>query len=129
MRPWDVSNDLLQYESDYKVQTWTRHRTPVVRTCSITSLEKQPENLNSSIRNTSIRRLKVVGEESESSCPEVDARHDSDSSERPSNKSNLKNTQKKKQTFMMKKYIYKNVYNECKISFLFMSKFKLALMN
>ena len=82
MRPWDVSNDLLQYESEYKIQTWTRHKTPVVRTCSITSLEKQPDNINSSIRNTSLRRLNVVGEESESSCPEVDPPRDSDSSER-----------------------------------------------
>lgn len=83
MRPWDVSNDLLQYEVDYRIQTWTKHRTPVVRTCSITSLEKQPDSLNSSIRNTSIRRLKVVGEESESSeCPEAELLQDSDSSER-----------------------------------------------
>ena len=87
MRPWDVSNDLLQYESEYKIQTWTRHKTPVVRTCSITSLEKQPDNINSSIRNTSLRRLKVVGEESESSCPEVDPPQDSDSSERVPGKS------------------------------------------
>lgn len=83
MRPWDVSNDLLQYESEYKIQTWTRHKTPVVRTCSITSLEKQPDN----IRNTSLRRLNVVGEESESSCPEVDPPRDSDSSERVPGKS------------------------------------------
>ena len=87
MRPWDVSNDLLQYESEYKIQTWTRHKTPVVRTCSITSLEKQPDNINSSIRNTSLRRLNVVGEESESSCPEVDPPQDSDSSERVPGKS------------------------------------------
>ena len=87
MRPWDVSNDLLQYESEYKIQTWTRHKTPVVRTCSITNLEKQPDNINSSIRNTSLRRLNVVGEESESSCPEVDPPRDSDSSERVPGKS------------------------------------------
>lgn len=90
MRPWDVSNDLLQYEVDYRIQTWTKHRTPVVRTCSITSLEKQPDSLNSSIRNTSIRRLKVVGEESESSeCPEAELLQDSDSSERLPGKSRL----------------------------------------
>lgn len=87
MRPWDESNDLLQYESDYRIQTWTRHKTPVVRTCSITSLEKQPENRHVSMRNTSIMGLKVVGEESESSCPEVDIRQDSDSSERVPGKS------------------------------------------
>lgn len=94
MRPWDVSNDLWQYEVDYRIQTWTKHRTPVVRTCSITSLEKQPDSLNSSIRNTSIRRLKVVGEESESSeCPEAELLQDSDSSERlPGNKSRSNST-------------------------------------
>ena len=32
-------NDLLQYEHDYKIQTKTRHRTPIVRTMSITNVE------------------------------------------------------------------------------------------
>lgn len=40
MRPWDITNDKLQYESEFIVTTWTKHRTPVVRTLSITSLEQ-----------------------------------------------------------------------------------------
>ncbi|XP_048731335.2 oxysterol-binding protein-related protein 8-like isoform X2 [Ostrea edulis] len=86
MRPWDSSNDLLQYEQGYKIQTWTRHRTPVVRTCSITSLEQKPDTYpvrkivsrNCSLKN---KTLHVV-EESESSTPEIEnGRQDSDSSE------------------------------------------------
>ena len=92
MRPWDQSNDFLQYEIDYMIQTWTRHRTPVVRTCSITSLEQQPDVFPPSgihgvrvARNSiKLKPLRAVGEESESSAPELENRRDSDSSE-PSN--------------------------------------------
>ncbi|ELT93091.1 hypothetical protein CAPTEDRAFT_166422 [Capitella teleta] len=38
-RPWDPLNDLLQYEHDYIVQTKTRHRTPIVRTMSISNVD------------------------------------------------------------------------------------------
>lgn len=41
LRPWDPLNDLLQYEHDYIVQTKTRHRTPIVRTTSITNVDDQ----------------------------------------------------------------------------------------
>ena len=96
MRPWDLTNDKLQYESDYIVTTWTKHRTPVVRTLSITSLEQKPDNCkpvtvtNIPVQRHSTRqlsrqsinkRLNVVGEESGSSTGEIDAIHDSDSSE------------------------------------------------
>ncbi|XP_011413025.3 oxysterol-binding protein-related protein 8 isoform X5 [Magallana gigas] len=86
MRPWDQSNDLLQYEQGYRIQTWTKHRTPVVRTCSITSLEQKPETFvgrkilsrNCSIKNKALCAV----EESESSTAEIEnSRLDSDSSE------------------------------------------------
>lgn len=93
MRPWDLTNDKLQYESDYIITTWTKHRTPVVRTLSITSLEQKPESCKQTksipvqrhstrqLQRPSInKRLNVVGEESGSSTGEIDARHDSDSS-------------------------------------------------
>lgn len=92
MRPWDITNDRLQYESDYVIATWTRHRTPVVRALSITSLEQQPDPSNPTaalsrhsgrtIQRPVMKRLKVVGEESGSSAAEVDQKQDSDSSER-----------------------------------------------
>lgn len=94
MRPWDLTNDKVQYESDFVITTWTKHRTPVVRTLSITSLEQNNcENANSSgsvgrhssrqIQRPAVKRLKVVGEESGSSTAEIDQKHDSDSSEPP----------------------------------------------
>lgn len=86
MRPWDRSNDLLQYEQGYKIQTWTKHRTPVVRTCSITSLEQKPETYASRkilSRNCSLKnKVLCAVEESESSTAEIEnSRLDSDSSE------------------------------------------------
>ncbi|XP_060596542.1 oxysterol-binding protein-related protein 8-like isoform X3 [Ruditapes philippinarum] len=90
MRPWDITNDKHQYESEYLISTWTKHRTPVVRTLSITSLEQVPDKSSttvpvtrhpSKIQRPSMKRLKVVGEESGSSAAELDQKHDSDSSE------------------------------------------------
>lgn len=39
MRPWDIRNDLKQYESNYRIQTKTKHQAPIVRTASIVSSE------------------------------------------------------------------------------------------
>jgi len=39
LRPWDTRNDLFQYECDYIIQTKTRHKTPMIRTSSIISVE------------------------------------------------------------------------------------------
>ncbi|XP_052798059.1 oxysterol-binding protein-related protein 8-like isoform X5 [Mya arenaria] len=96
MRPWDITNDKLQYESEYMITTWTKHKMPVVRTLSITSLEqskseKSPTMVSSrhsvrQIQRPSVKRLKVVGEESGSSCAELDQKLDSDSSEPPHRK-------------------------------------------
>ena len=38
IRPWDVRNDLFQYERNYVVCTKTRHKTPMIRTQSIVSV-------------------------------------------------------------------------------------------
>ncbi|XP_038105461.1 oxysterol-binding protein-related protein 8 isoform X3 [Culex quinquefasciatus] len=37
LRPWDPRNDLRQYESNYRIQTKTRHQAPMVRTASVVS--------------------------------------------------------------------------------------------
>lgn len=39
LRPWDPRNDLRQYESNYRIQTKTRHQAPMVRTASVVSSE------------------------------------------------------------------------------------------
>ncbi|XP_059488912.1 oxysterol-binding protein-related protein 8-like isoform X2 [Neocloeon triangulifer] len=39
LRPWDTRNDVFQYECDYVIQTKTRHKTPMIRTSSIVSVE------------------------------------------------------------------------------------------
>lgn len=39
LRPWDIRNDLRQYESMYRIQTKTKHQAPIVRTSSIISAE------------------------------------------------------------------------------------------
>lgn len=39
LRPWDIRNDVRQYEIDYRIQTITKHQAPIVRTASIISAE------------------------------------------------------------------------------------------
>lgn len=39
LRPWDTRNDLFQFECDYVIQTKTRHKTPMIRTSSIISVD------------------------------------------------------------------------------------------
>ena len=88
LRPWDPLNDLLQYEHDFIVQTKTRHRTPIVRTTSITNVDDQNTrslNRQSSIRAVRIKRnmkqMRSVERESGSSTPDVELRNQSESSD------------------------------------------------
>lgn len=37
VRPWDLRNDVVQYESNFVIATKTRHRTPMIRDASIQS--------------------------------------------------------------------------------------------
>ncbi|CAI9724578.1 Hypothetical predicted protein [Octopus vulgaris] len=88
MRPWDPCNDLLQYESEYVIKARTRHRTPMVRARSLSSLDKKDECKNYSKSKLCSNRMKRpslnqrhMGEESGSSTPDLEInRHDSDSS-------------------------------------------------
>ena len=41
VRPWDLRNDVIQYEKDFIILTKTRHRTPMIRAASIASVERQ----------------------------------------------------------------------------------------
>ena len=59
LRPWDGMNDLLQYEHDYMIQTKTRHRTPIVRTMSITNVEESAKKKHPT-RLTSLRLKRAV---------------------------------------------------------------------
>ncbi|XP_044740925.1 oxysterol-binding protein-related protein 8 isoform X2 [Chrysoperla carnea] len=68
-RPWDVNNDVYQFEYQYDILTKTRHPTPVIRTSSISynrpavavikapprrqKLTKQSKSLSSEVRESS----------------------------------------------------------------------------
>ena len=88
MRPWDPCNDLVQYESGYVIKARTRHRTPMVRARSLSSLDKKDDckayNKNklcgSRIKRPSLNH-RHIGDESGSSTPDLEInRQDSDSS-------------------------------------------------
>ena len=94
MRPWDPKNDVVQFEKDYIIQTKTRHRTPIVRTMSITNVDEHStssQRHHSSIdrvramriKRASIKRLRALeNNESGSSTPDVELLHgDSESSD------------------------------------------------
>lgn len=88
MRPWDPCNDLVQYESDYVIKARTRHRTPMVRARSLSSLDKKEDcktynknkHCSSRIKRPSINH-RHIGDGSGSSTPDLELnRQDSDSS-------------------------------------------------
>ena len=54
-------NDVVQYENDYIVQTKTRHRTPIVRTTSITNVDESnhPRHGSAAQRAARIKRASI----------------------------------------------------------------------
>ena len=74
-------NDVIQYENDFIIQTKTRHRTPIVRTTSITNVDepnrhKVDRARVARIKRASIKHLArtaVVEHESGSSSPDGEA--------------------------------------------------------
>ncbi|XP_037913777.1 oxysterol-binding protein-related protein 8 isoform X4 [Hermetia illucens] len=84
LRPWDPRNDLKQYESEYRIQTKTRHSAPMVRTTSIVSGEPitilQGESRSSLVALKQNKRILKSKRVSKGSSPEA-AMHDSDSSQ------------------------------------------------
>ena len=52
VRPWDLRNDLVQYENNFVIATKTRHRTPMIRAASIKSVGD---------RNSDALRHRMVG--------------------------------------------------------------------
>ncbi|CAB3367713.1 Hypothetical predicted protein [Cloeon dipterum] len=58
LRPWDTRNDVFQYESDFVIQTKTRHKTPMIRTSSIVSVDPNSSIplLSADVRESSRRR-------------------------------------------------------------------------
>ena len=81
LRPWDPMNDVIQYENDFIIQTKTRHRTPIVRTTSITNVEEPNRHTVDRARVARIKRASikhlartaVVEHESGSSSPDGEA--------------------------------------------------------
>ncbi len=71
-------NDVIQFENDFIVQTKTRHRTPIVRTTSITNVDESNRGARAArIKRASIKQLAraaaaavVVEHESGSSSPD-----------------------------------------------------------
>ncbi|GLH15638.1 uncharacterized protein GBIM_20046 [Gryllus bimaculatus] len=59
LRPWDPRNDLLQYEYNYIIQTKTRHRTPMIRTASIVSVDPQMVPRHAADSRSSITVIKT----------------------------------------------------------------------
>ncbi|CAD5122142.1 DgyrCDS10592 [Dimorphilus gyrociliatus] len=47
LRPWDRLNDVVQFESNFKIQTKTKHRTRMVRTLSIARVDDDKRNVQS----------------------------------------------------------------------------------
>jgi hypothetical protein len=45
LRPWDNGNDLIEFERDYMVQVHQRHKTPIMRTSSLMSVESKVNNV------------------------------------------------------------------------------------
>lgn len=58
LRPWDPRNDLRQYESNYRIQTKTRHQAPMVRTASVVSTE--PLSILQADSRGSLRKGRMV---------------------------------------------------------------------
>ncbi|KAL0276216.1 UNVERIFIED_CONTAM: hypothetical protein PYX00_003829 [Menopon gallinae] len=58
LRPWDPRNDVQQYEYNYIICTKTRHRTPMIRTSSIVSVE--PSNVQPLLQTESRSSLSVL---------------------------------------------------------------------
>ncbi|KAK6640821.1 hypothetical protein RUM44_012518 [Polyplax serrata] len=89
LRPWDPRNDLLQYEFNYVISTKTRHRTPMIRTSSIVSVEPssvqpllQTESRSSlSVLKSSKRRMTTKTKRQESISSSQDGELHSDSSQ------------------------------------------------
>ena len=92
-------NDVVQFEHQYVIQTKTRHRTPIVRTTSITNVDENQRGPGArgaapvnSIERARINRIKrasmkriqsIERRESGSSTPDVEGfgRGDSESSD------------------------------------------------
>lgn len=84
LRPWDPRNDLKQYESNYRIQTKTRHQAPMVRTASIVSSEPiailQAESRSSLVALKSSKRVLKAKRISQGSSPEINNISDSSQS-------------------------------------------------
>jgi len=75
-------NDLLQYEQNQVIQTKTRHRTPMVRTMSITNVDEHNKAHKSALDRARVSSMRLkrasmkhrthVGRESGSSTPDAD---------------------------------------------------------
>ncbi|XP_035708543.1 oxysterol-binding protein-related protein 8 isoform X4 [Folsomia candida] len=52
LRPWDVGNDLMEFERDYMVQVHQRHKTPIMRASSLISVDSKVKTLFENLCNS-----------------------------------------------------------------------------
>ncbi|KRY53188.1 Oxysterol-binding protein-related protein 8 [Trichinella britovi] len=79
-RPWDIQNDLFQYECDFIIQTKALHKTPIVKSNSVRSLNslavsnmKDEEDWTDGEETPSDASLIITKEEEEEELGENDA--------------------------------------------------------
>ncbi|XP_015121119.1 oxysterol-binding protein-related protein 8 isoform X5 [Diachasma alloeum] len=84
IRPWDPRNDVVQFEHDYIVRTKTRHKTPIMRTGSIVSVDPQTQYhefwTKHAESRSSLSVLKSSKRQLSSNLPLTETAHDSGSS-------------------------------------------------
>lgn len=75
LRPWDLRNDVKQFETNFKILTKTRHKAPMVRTASIISSEPlallQAESRSSLAALKNSKRRLVARQISQGSSPDL----------------------------------------------------------
>ncbi|XP_033216342.1 oxysterol-binding protein-related protein 8 isoform X2 [Belonocnema kinseyi] len=80
IRPWDPRNDVVQYENGYIVRTKTRHKTPIMRTSSIVSIDPQTQMPLLQAESRSSLSVLKSSKRQLSNIPITDTAHDSGSS-------------------------------------------------
>ncbi|XP_026672371.1 oxysterol-binding protein-related protein 8 isoform X1 [Ceratina calcarata] len=99
VRPWDPRNDMVQYEQDYIVRTKTRHKTPIMRTGSIVSVEPQTQvPLLQAESRSSLSVLKSSKRQLSNNIPLTETAHDSGSSSAEAHSDSSQSISKRKRS-------------------------------
>lgn len=77
LRPWDIRNDLRQFENSYKIQTKTKHQAPIVRTASITVSSSEPLSILKTESRTSLAARRALNSIQSPTTDRLDGHSDS----------------------------------------------------